>query len=152
MTFSTCLRLCIASAAFMLMLPAAATSHEPVKGQSKGKQTVAGATVAAKPVSMPLASTVSIAAPAAATDAYAAPQTVTLTGVVVLANGQPCPGASVYMTGAARQLVVTDARGAFALPVPVGNSLAINAEYFGVGSTRVALDKPSTEPMRIIIR
>lgn len=133
----------------MLTLPAAATSHEPVKGQSKGKQTVAGTTVAAaKPVSMPLAS----AAPIAAATADAAPQTITLTGVVVLANGQPCPGASVYMTGAARQLVVTDARGAFALPVPAGNSLAINAEYFGVGSTRVALDKPSTEPMRITIR
>ena len=151
MTFSTCLRLCIASAAFMLTLPAAATSHEPVKGQSKDKQTVAGTTVAAKPVSMPLASAASIAAPATA-DAYVAPQTVTLTGVVVLANGQPCPGASVYMSGAARQLVVTDARGAFTLPVPAGNSLAINAEYFGVGSTRVALDKPSTEPMRITIR
>jgi len=130
----------------MLTLPAAATSHEPVKGHSSGKQTVAGP----KSVSMPLASAAPVAP--AATDAYAAPQFVTLTGVVVLANGQPCPGASVYITGAARQLVVTDARGAFALPVPVGNSLAINAEYFGVGSTRVALDKPSTEPMRIIIR
>jgi hypothetical protein len=152
MTFSTCLRLCIASAAFMLTLPAAATSHQPAKGPSKGKQTVAGTTVAAnKPVSMPLASAAPMAAPATA-DAYVAPQTITLTGVVVLANGQPCPGASVYMTGAARQLVVTDAHGAFALPVPAGNSLAINAEYFGVGSTRVALDKPSTEPMRITIR
>lgn len=146
MTFSTYLRLCIASAAFMLTLPAAATSHEPVKGPSKGKQTVAGP----KSVSMSLASAAPVAP--AATNAYAAPQFVTLTGVVVLANGQPCPGASVYMTGAARQLVVTDARGAFALSVPAGNSLAINAEYFGVGSTRVALDKPSPEPMRIIIR
>lgn len=136
----------------MLSLPAAATSHEPAKGHSK-KQTVAGTTVAAsKPVSMPLASAAPVASAPAATDAYAAPQTVMLTGVVVLANGQPCPGASVYMSGAARQLVVTDARGAFALPVPAGNSLAINAEYFGVGSTRLALGKPSTEPLRITIR
>lgn len=149
MNLSTFLRLCIASAAFMLTLPAAATSHEPAsKAPGKGKQTIAGTTVAStKPSSVSLAS----AAPLATTETTAS-TTVTLTGVVLLANGQPCPGASVYMTGAARQVVVTDSRGAFALPVPAGSPLAVNAEYFGVGSTRVALDKPSAQPLRITLR
>lgn len=146
MNLSTCLRLCLASAAFMLTLPSVAASHEPT---TKPKQVVAGASTA-KPVSAPLASAAPVAT--AAVEAPTGPQTVTLTGVVLLANGQPCAGASVYMTGAARQVVITDARGAFALPVPAGNALAINAEYFGVGSTRVALDKPSTQPLRITIR
>lgn len=152
MKLSTRLRLCIASAAFMLSLPSVAAHHEPTTKAPAGKtQTVVGRTVATtKPVSSPLAS----AAPftAATAETPTGPQTVTLTGVVLRADGQPCAGASVYMSGAARQVVVTDSRGAFALPVPAGNPLALNAEYFGVGSTRVALDKPSTQPLLITIR
>ncbi|MEJ7664856.1 MAG: carboxypeptidase-like regulatory domain-containing protein [Hymenobacter sp.] len=74
-----------------------------------------------------------------------------LRGVVLNPDGLPCAGASVYPAGMARQLVVTDAQGAFTLPVPAGAALSLQVEYFGVGSSRVALDAPSTEPLRIIL-
>lgn len=145
MRFSTTLRLCIASAAFMLSLPSVAASHEPT-AKAPAKRTQAGAGRSAKTVAaIPMATTVALPA-----EGPAAPQVVVLTGVVLLADGQPCPGASVFMSGAPRQLVVTDARGAFALPVPAGSPLAIQADYFGVGSTRLALNKPSGQPLRLV--
>ncbi len=66
-------------------------------------------------------------------------------------DGRPGAGASVFPAGAPRQLVVTDAKGAFVLPVPAGTALSLQVEYFGVGSSRVAVDKPSAEPLRITL-
>lgn len=80
-----------------------------------------------------------------------APETVVLTGVVLRANGQPLPGAGVYLAGAAKQVVVTDEHGAFSLPIPNGRPVAVQAEYFGLGSTRVNLSAPLAQPLRITI-
>ncbi|GAB3638188.1 hypothetical protein GCM10027422_37780 [Hymenobacter arcticus] len=83
--------------------------------------------------------------------APAAPQVLKLKGIVLNADGQPCPGASVYPAGAPRQLVVTDANGAFALPVPMGGPVSLRVEYFGVGSSRVEVAAPSTDVLRITL-
>jgi len=76
---------------------------------------------------------------------------VQLKGLVLNPDGRPCAGASVFPAGAPRQLVVTDARDAFVLPVPAGMALSLQVEYFGMGSSRVAVDKPSAEPLRITL-
>ena len=93
----------------------------------------------------------SIPALAVTSDTSAALQTVRLRGVVLTPDGRPCAGASVYPAGMVRQLVVTDAKGAFVLPVPAGTALALQVEYFGVGSSRVAIETPSAEPLRITL-
>ncbi|RZL14436.1 MAG: hypothetical protein EOO62_05465 [Hymenobacter sp.] len=80
-----------------------------------------------------------------------APQVMKLKGIVLNTDGQPCPGASVYPAGAPRQLVVTDANGAFALPVPVGEAVSLRVEYFGVGSSRVEVATPSAEVLHITL-
>lgn len=142
---SLVLRLSLASAAFMLSLPSIAASHEPgVKGPAKRL---------AAPVARP-ATKAPVAAAAAAprvAAAPAAPQTLVLTGVVLLADGRPCPGAGVFLATAPRQLVVANARGEFSLPVPATGPVAIKADYFGVGSTRLALDQPSGQPLRLTL-
>lgn len=81
----------------------------------------------------------------------AAPQLVQLKGLVLNPDDRPCAGASVFPAGAPRQLVVTDASGVFVLPVPAGTALSLQVEYFGVGSSRVAVDKPSAELLRITL-
>lgn len=103
-----------------------------------GKQTASPA-----PVAAPVASVL-------AAIPYA-PQTVQLKGIVLAPNGQPCAGASVYPAGAPRQLVVTDAQGAFTLPVPAGGPVSLRVEYFGEGSSRVEVPTPGTEPLRIML-
>jgi len=80
-----------------------------------------------------------------------APQVVQLKGIVLNPNGRPCAGASVYMAGAPRQLVVTDAQGAFALPVPAGGALSLRVEYFGEGSSRVEVPTPGAELLHITL-
>jgi hypothetical protein len=66
-------------------------------------------------------------------------------------DSRPCAGASVYPAGAPRQLVVTDAQGAFTLPVPAGGSVSLRVEYFGEGSSRVEVPAPGTEPLLITL-
>ena len=93
-----------------------------------------------------------VAAPADTTAAnLAAARLVQLKGLVLNPDGRPCAGASVFPAGAPRQLVVTDAQGAFVLSVPAGTALSLQVEYFGVGSSRVAVEKPSAEPLRITL-
>lgn len=146
MRLALVLRLSLASAAFMLSLPSRAAHHEPAAKAAK----VAAkrpAVLAARPAA-PALDAAPVAAPSTSP---AAPQTVVLTGVVLLADGRPCPGASVFMASAPRQLVVADAHGEFSLPVPAGGPVAIKADYFGVGSTRLALDQPSGQPLRLTL-
>jgi len=99
----------------------------------------AGATAPAGPTASVLA-----AAPAA-------PQVVQLKGIVLNPDGRPCAGASVYAARAPRQLVVTDAQGAFALPVPAGSALSLRVEYFGEGSSRVEVPVPGAELLHITL-
>jgi hypothetical protein len=68
-----------------------------------------------------------------------------------MADGQPCPGAAVFMSTAPRQLVVANARGEFSLPVPAAGPVTIKADYFGVGSTRLALSQPNGQPLRLML-
>lgn len=102
----------------------------------------------ARPRSTPIG-----AAPADTTTAAAPalPQVVRLNGLVLNPDGRPCAGASVFPAGAPRQLVVTDAQGAFELPVAAGAALSLQVEYFGVGSSRVLVAKPSAKPLRITL-
>ncbi|WP_198173031.1 carboxypeptidase-like regulatory domain-containing protein [Hymenobacter ginkgonis] len=80
-----------------------------------------------------------------------ASQTVTLRGIVSMPTGQPQPGASVYVAGAARQLVVTDAQGAFALPVPAGAAVSLRIEYFGEGISRMEVPTPTAKVLHITL-
>jgi hypothetical protein len=95
--------------------------------------------------------TVPAAAPSEAIAGPTAPQTIQVTGVVLAPDGRPCAGASVYPAGAPRQLVVTDAQGAFTLPVQAGTALSLRVEYFGEGSSRVEVPTPSSAPLRITL-
>ena len=81
----------------------------------------------------------------------AAPQTVQLSGTVLGPDGRPYAGVSVYPAGAPRQLVVTDANGAFKLAVPAGIPTSLRVEYFGVGSSRVEVPLPSTTPLQVTL-
>ncbi|TDN36502.1 hypothetical protein E4631_19020 [Hymenobacter sp. UV11] len=124
-----------------LSLAASATtglSHQPAKPRSV-------------PVVLALAATGSAPADTTTSATPAAQQVVQLKGLVLSSDGRPCAGASVFPAGAPRQLVVTDAKGAFTLPVPAGTALSLQVEYFGVGSSRVAVDKPTDEPLRITL-
>lgn len=109
----------------------------------------------ARPRSTPavLAPAATAAAPADTTTTAtpAAPQIVPLRGLVLNSDGRPCAGASVFPAGAPRQLVVTDAQGAFVLPVRAGTAVSLQVEYFGVGSSRVVVDKPLTEILRVTL-
>lgn len=97
------------------------------------------------------AAPVAVASASGLPAAPAAPQTVQLTGIMLAPDGRPCTGASVYPAGAPRQLVVTDAKGAFALPVPAGAPVSIRVEYFGEGRSRVEVPAPGTGPLRIML-
>lgn len=74
-----------------------------------------------------------------------------LKGTVVLRTGQPCAGASVYVAGAPRQLVVTNAQGAFTIPTSAGAAIVLYIDYFGEGTSRVKVSLPATEPLRITL-
>lgn len=138
-------RLLAASAAALLLSLTA--QAQPLDSQP-GKPAPASRQQTAPAKGQPLAmATVRAAEPAAA----AAPETVVLRGVVLRADGQPLPGAGVYVAGLAKQLVVTDEQGAFALPVPTGRQVAVLADYFGLGSTRVSVSLPLAQPLRITV-
>ncbi|QKG52380.1 carboxypeptidase-like regulatory domain-containing protein [Hymenobacter sp. BRD67] len=79
------------------------------------------------------------------------PQTKLLLGVVLKADGQPLPGASVYPAGAPRQLVVTDAQGHFELHVAKGTAASLWVEYFGEGSSRVEVPASQFTPLQITL-
>jgi hypothetical protein len=134
----------------------AAHTHPPTARRAPlaASKPKAAPTDTAKRVAAPAASPlVATAAPAASAQlaSPAAPATVQLKGIVLAPDGRPCAGASVYPAGAPRQLVVTDAQGAFTLPVPAGAAVALRVEYFGEGSSRVEVPAPGTEPLRITL-
>jgi hypothetical protein len=137
-------------------LAAPATDKHPVAKRqpataSKGKP-ASPATASAKQTAAPAAARVTAPSPSElATTPAPSPQTVQLKGTVLAPDGRPCAGASVYPAGAPRQLVVTDAQGAFTLPVPAGAAVALRVEYFGEGSSRIDVPVPSTEPLRITL-
>ena len=112
---------------------------------TKLKPTPAPVAAVAQPVAIPATALAATGLPTSIEE----PQTVQLKGIVLYTDGRPCAGASVYPAGAPRQLVITDAQGAFSLAVPAGAPVAVRAEYFGEGSSRVEVSAPGTEVLRI---
>lgn len=120
------------------------TGDPPIKANrpAPGKKIAAGpATPTTAPADLP-------AAPASN---FAASQFTQVRGIVLTPEGRPCAGASVYPAGAPRQLVVTDAQGAFELPVPAGAAVSLRVEYFGEGSSRVEVPAPGTSLVRVTL-
>jgi hypothetical protein len=99
----------------------------------------------------PLAPPTAPVAPSASAPSPSAPQLTQVRGIVLTPEGRPCAGASVYPAGAPRQLVVTDAQGAFELPVPAGAAVSLRVEYFGEGSSRVEVPAPGTSLVRVTL-
>lgn len=135
-----------------------ADTHPLAKRQplaSPKPKTKSLASLSAKPLAAPapVAAAPEASAPVAALDTMdtAAPQTVQVKGIVLAPDGQPCAGASVYPAGAPRQLVVTDAQGAFTLPVSATGPVSLRIDYFGEGSSRVEVPTPGAEPLRITL-
>jgi len=152
--FLTAAKLRFYTAAALLAMPlllpgqavAAPTTENPPATKNArsatAKNPAAPATQVSKPAALPVA-----AVPAAP----ATPQTVQIKGIVLAPDGRPCAGASVYPAGVPRQLVVTDAQGAFTLPVPAGGAASLRVEYFGEGSSRVEVPTPGTELVRVTL-
>lgn len=74
-----------------------------------------------------------------------------LTGTVLDASGQPCPGVCVFPATDTHQIAVTNAQGDFLLQVRAHTTLSLQAEYLGVGSSRVALADYTDQPVRIVL-
>jgi hypothetical protein len=81
----------------------------------------------------------------------AMPRPVYLTGTVLDPNGQPCPGVCVFPTTNTHQIAVTNAQGAFQLQVLTHTALSLQAEYVGLGSSRMALADYSGQPVRFVL-
>jgi hypothetical protein len=157
-SFNAAAKLRFFTAAALLVMPlllagqavaAPATDNRPVAKNTRSaiaKSTATPATPAAQ-ASKPAALPVAAVEPATS----AAPQTVQIKGIVLAPDGRPCAGASVYPAGAPRQLVVTDAQGAFTLPVPAGGAASLRVEYFGEGSSRVEVPAPGTALVRVTL-
>jgi hypothetical protein len=93
-------------------------------------------------------------APVAATTPQpeAAPRTVSVTGIILGADGQPRPGVSVFPTFNPRLIAITDAKGAFSLALPPTPGIVhLQADYFGVGSSRVDIDGQRPKPINIVL-
>ncbi len=76
---------------------------------------------------------------------------VCLTGTVLNPDGQPCPGVCVFPTTNTHQIAVTNAQGDFQLQVLTRTALSLQAEYVGLGSSRLALTDYSGQPVRIVL-
>jgi hypothetical protein len=81
----------------------------------------------------------------------AEPKLVYLTGVVLNPDGRPCPGVCVFPTTNTHQITVTDAQGNFQLQVPAQKALSLQADFFGLGSSRVTIDGNTPQPVRIVL-
>ena len=83
--------------------------------------------------------------------APAEPQTMALTGLVLSPKGRPCPGVCVFPTADPHQMAVTDAQGSFRLQVPAHATVSLQADYAGLGSSRIALDRHTPQPVHIVL-
>ncbi|AMR29217.1 hypothetical protein A0257_20375 [Hymenobacter psoromatis] len=81
----------------------------------------------------------------------AEPQLVCLTGVVLNPSGRPCPGVCVFPAANARQVAVTDAQGNFHLQVPAQMALSLQADYVGLGSSRVTIDSRTPQLVHMVL-
>lgn len=123
--------------------PGAATKAAALAG-SKGACRTGAPAVASVP--RPAAATTPSAQPV-----VAEPQLVCLTGVVLSPGGRPCPGVCVFPAANARQVAVTDAQGTFHLQVPAQMALSLQADYAGLGSSRVIIDSRTPQLVHIVL-
>lgn len=153
-----CLRASLAAAVAALLLwggPARAAGTLPATGKNTRPQARReAARPAAKAPARRLPTVVAVSLPAAqplAPAIAALPLQVCLAGLVLGADGQPCPGVCVFPTTNVRQIAVTNAQGAFQLQVPAHAALSLQAEYVGLGSTRIAIGAEPGPPVRIML-
>lgn len=73
-----------------------------------------------------------------------------ISGIVVDADGEPLPGASVSVVGKSDLTTVTDFGGKFSMKVPEGAVLAV--KYVGFKTLTVRLKKDQKEALRIVMR
>ena len=140
---------CAPLLALFLFLPALAQAAHP--HPAKASQLKAGPTPAGLGPA-PTPSAVGSCPPPTAVGAQpAAPQVMYLSGTVVGADGLPCVGACVFATSNTHQIAVTDAKGIFKLSVPASTAVYLQADYFGLGSSRVAIGSQYSQPVRIIL-
>ncbi len=136
-------------AAFSLLLTRAA--------QATGTGPITAQNVRPAPTRRPAVARPAAAAPApeaapVAPKPEAAPHSVLVAGTIVGTDGKPCPGACVFPTSNPRLIAVTDAMGTFRLQVPAAaGSFSLQADYFGVGSSRVAVDGQHPQPISIVL-
>jgi hypothetical protein len=89
---------------------------------------------------------------AAALEPEAAPSQINVVGTILGADSQPRPGASVFPTSNPRLLAVTDAKGVFRLQLPAtAGTIHLQADYFGVGSSRIDVDGQHPQPIHIVL-
>jgi hypothetical protein len=89
---------------------------------------------------------------AAAPQPEAAPSLITVVGTILGTDGQPRPGVSVFPTSNPRLLAITDAKGAFRLQLPAtAGVIHLQADYFGVGSSRLDVDGQHPQPVHIVL-
>lgn len=79
-----------------------------------------------------------------------------LTGRVLGADGRPVAGARVYVVRAPVALpdvaLLTDARGTFALPLPVPGPYQLGCAAEGFAVATVAVDVAAGQPMQVAIQ
>ncbi len=150
LTYASFARLHQAFLCLALLLPAgqAVANSYTEDPPTKASRPAPGKKIAAAPVAPPV---VPVASPPTPADAPATPQLTLVRGVVLTPEGRPRAGASVYPAGAPRQLAITDAQGAFELPVPAGTAVSLRIEYFGEGSSRVEVPNPGTSLIRVTL-
>lgn len=131
--------------------PAAARRSAPARPAAARPATLAGKRPARRHAA-PVVAPQPAAAPAPPVAAVvAAPQLVSLKGLVFDAQGRPSPGVCVFPTTDTHQIAVTDAQGNFQLQVPAQTALSLQAEYVGVGSSRVTVNTSAAQPVHIVL-
>lgn len=132
--------------------PAAATGTRPTAqaGRPAPGRPAPAATRAVAPAPALLA--VAPAPVAAAPRPEAAPSLITVVGTILGTDGQPRPGVSVFPTANPRLLAITDAKGTFKLQLPAtAGTIRLQADYFGVGSSRIDVDGQHPQPVHIVL-
>jgi hypothetical protein len=73
-------------------------------------------------------------------------ESFTFTGVVVDVNGNALPGATLWLnTEGGTSVVVSNAKGKFALPLPNARPIVLNCGYAGLREQKINLDQPKRQ-------
>jgi len=152
MTTRTTLLALFAAGQLLAASTAAATGTHPA-AQAGRPAPARRAPAAARPAApAPVLLAAAVAPVAAAPQPEAAPTVIDVVGTILGADGQPRPGVSVFPTANPRLLAVTDAKGTFKLQLPAAaGTIRLQADYFGVGSSRIDVDGQHPQPVHIVL-